>query len=160
MPFEMQSHFPLGCGDDEKNLIAFIIGNDFMMEIRRFGEQTVDRSSIKRMTMHSRGAPLYSAPRQTVPPPSCRDARVVQMTGVSRRAQEETLLHRAMRQSFILVTLYEMIRKKTLAEFCNRQCYNARSPCQTIQYDLALEAPFMSPVSAVQTSAVWERSSK
>lgn len=56
MPFEMQSHFPLGCGDDEKNLIAFIILNYFTIEIRRFGEQAVNGSSIKGVTMRSRGA--------------------------------------------------------------------------------------------------------
>lgn len=58
MPFEMQSHFPLGCGDDEKNLIAFIILNYFTIEIRRFGEQAVNGSSIKGVTMRSRGASL------------------------------------------------------------------------------------------------------
>lgn len=60
MPFEMQSHFPLGCGDDEKNLIAFIILNDSVIEIRGFGEQTLDGSSIKHTTARSRGASLIA----------------------------------------------------------------------------------------------------
>lgn len=60
MPFEMQSHFPLGCGDDEKNLIACIILNDFMTETLGFGEQTLDGSSIKRTTTRYHAASLIA----------------------------------------------------------------------------------------------------
>lgn len=33
MAFEMQSYFLLGCSEDEMNLIAFIILNDFVIEM-------------------------------------------------------------------------------------------------------------------------------
>lgn len=67
MPFEMQSYFPLGCSDDETNLIAFIILNDFMMGIQKFGEQTDDRPSVRCMIMLSCGAVLKTVPGGKAP---------------------------------------------------------------------------------------------
>lgn len=54
----MQSYFPLGCYSDETNLVAFIILNDFMMEMLKFGKWADGGSTIRCMIMHSCGAPL------------------------------------------------------------------------------------------------------
>lgn len=89
----MQSHFPLGCGDDEKHLIVL---NYFMIEIRRFGEQTVEGSSIKRITVRSRGASLIVLFYCSIM--TC----VVQMMSVLHWAQGSL-------SPRVLVMLYDMI---------------------------------------------------
>lgn len=58
----MQSYFPLGCYNDETSLVAFIILNDFMMEMLKFREWADGRSTISCMIMHSCGSSLKPVP--------------------------------------------------------------------------------------------------